>query len=496
MGATIQLLTLRPNLIDLFGFRQTQTAFTIREYMAGNWSIDTPMPSLGPPWTNPYEFPLFQGIAAILGNVSGLPADTAGRVTGLIFFLASGLLMAILVRRWFGVKASLIALIFFQGMPFALQWASSSLIEFAATAFVLGAIVAVDSHSKNRSRLLLLLATVLLTLGFTVKITTAVAWALVFLVAATGSTWRKIPTLRGVVTGVGPLAIALGAGLTWTRYADSVKEQNPIGFYLTSDALSAWNFGDLLQRTNLGQWEIILHRLPSLGASLLFFAVLLGIALWKMKLDPRVIALASVPIVAVLTFFNLYAVHSYYLIAVYPAYIAILGIGVAAISGLVSQRIASIFIAAVVGLLLVLLAWISSEGRYLASLIGVEGNFPEISRVIAESTPADAGVIVIGCDWDPTPLFYAERRGMTIPSWYQERVGAPNGIPVDWIGTDLKYLAFCTDDYQVGEGNPRAFLPDGTLFSEVAPGVFIIGAPAPWFERTFEPCRGNSRCPG
>ena len=126
MGAAFQLLTLRPNLIDLFGFRQTQTAFTIREYMAGNWSIDTPMPSLGPPWTNPYEFPLFQGIAAILGNVSGLPADTAGRVTGLVFFLASGLLMAILVRRWFGVRASLIALIFFQVTPFAVQWASSS----------------------------------------------------------------------------------------------------------------------------------------------------------------------------------------------------------------------------------------------------------------------------------------------------------------------------------------------------------------------------------
>jgi len=476
----VQLLVLRPNLVDLYAFRQTQTAFTIREYMAGNWSIDTPLPTLGPPWTNPYEFPLFQGIAAVIGQALGLSADTAGRVTGLLMFIGTGILLAVLIQRWFGAKASLIALILFQVTPFAAQWASASLIEFAATAFVLGAILAVDSYSRNKSWPLVLVATGLLALGFTVKVTTAVAWALVFLVAAIGVTWRKSPTWRSVATGVAPLTIALGVGFAWTRYADSIKEQNPIGTYLTSHALSEWNLGTVSQRMGFDQWDRIFERLPSLGASLWIFILLLGIALWKMRLDLRLIALASVPLIAVLTFFNLYVVHSYYLSAIYPAYIAILSIGVAAISGLVSQRIASIFIAGALSMLLVLLAWISTEGRYLASLIGVEGKFPEISRAIAESTPTDAGVIVIGCDWDPTPLFYAERRGMTLPTWYRD------GIPIDWIGTDLKYLSFCTEDFQVGEGNPRAFLPDGTLFSEVAPGIFIIGAPAPWFERTYE----------
>ncbi len=473
-------MVLRPNLVDLYAFRQTQTAFTIREYMAGNWSIDTPLPTLGPPWTIPFEFPLFQGIAAILGQALGLSADTAGRITGLLFFIGTGILLAVLIRRWFGAKASLIALILFQVTPFAAQWASASLIEFAATAFVLGAIVAVDTYSRNRRWPLLLIATGLLTLGFTVKLTTAVAWALVFLVAAIGVARRRSPTWRSVIAGAAPLAIAMGIGFAWTRFADLVKEQNPIGTYLTSDALRQWNFGTLLQRTNFDQWDRIFERLPSLGASLWIFIVLLGIALWRMKLDLRLITLASVPLIAVLTFFNLYVVHSYYLSAVYPAYIAILGIGVAAISGLVSQRIASILIAGALSLMLVLLAWISTEGRYLASLIGIEGKFPEISRAVAESTPSDAGVIVVGCDWDPTPLFYAERRGMTIPPWYHD------GIPIDWIGTDLKYLAFCTDDFQVGNGNPRDFLPDGTLLSEVTPGIFIIGAPAPWFGGTYK----------
>jgi hypothetical protein len=268
--------------------------------------------------------------------------------------------------------------------------------------------------------------------------------------------------------------------LAWTRYADSVKAQNPIGAYLTSSSLSEWNLGTLLQRTNLEQWDRILERLPSLGASLWIFVVLLGIALWKFKFNLRLVALASVPVIAVLTFFNLYVVHSYYLSAVYPAFVGILGIGVAAVSALVSQRVISLLIAGALSALLLILAWASTEGRSLAALIGVDGEFPAISQTIADSTPADAGVIVVGCDWDPTPLFYADRRGMTIPSWYRD------GIPSEWIGTELKYLVFCASDYQVGEGNPRSVLPDGTLFSEVAPGLFILGAPAPWFERTYQ----------
>lgn len=475
-----QLVVLRPNIVDLYAFRQTQTAFTIREYMAGNWSINTPLPTLGPPWTNPFEFPLFQGIAAVIGHALGLSADSAGRITGLLFFIGTGVLLAIIIRRWFGVRASLVTLVLFQATPFAAQWASASLIEFAAAAFVLGAVVAADSYSRSKSWALLIIATALLTLGFTVKITTALAWIVVFLVAAVGLTWRKAHFRHVAIVGIGPLIIALGAGLAWTRYADSVKEQNPIGVYFTSDALRQWNFGTLLQRANLDQWDRIFERLPSLGAGIWIFAVLLGIALWRMKLDLRLIALASVPLIAILTFFNLYVVHSYYLSAVYPAYVAVLGIGVAAISRMAFKRIISLSLAGFLSLLLILLAWTSTEGRALASLVRIDGKFPEISRAIADATPSDGGVIVIGCDWDPTPLFYAERRGMTLPSWYQD------GIPIDWIGTDLKYLAFCTDDFQVGEGNPRAFLPDGTLFSEVAPGIFIIGTPTPWFERTYE----------
>jgi hypothetical protein len=89
------MLTFRTNLLDLYSFRQTQTAFTIREFMMGNWSFSSPLPILGPPWAVPFEFPLFQAIAALNGNVFQLAADSAGRITGLAFFIVTGLLLAI-----------------------------------------------------------------------------------------------------------------------------------------------------------------------------------------------------------------------------------------------------------------------------------------------------------------------------------------------------------------------------------------------------------------
>jgi 4-amino-4-deoxy-L-arabinose transferase-like glycosyltransferase len=470
-GVIFQLVNLRLNLIDLFSFRQTHTAMSIGEFKNGNWSLATPFTSLGPTWQMAYEFPLFQSIAAIIGTVFRLDVDTAARISGLFSFVLAGVLLAVLIRRWFGSVAALVTLVFFQSMPFGVQWASSSLIEFTAISCVLGSILAVDIAYQKFNWTLLLVATILLGLASAVKGTTTVAWAIVFLIAGTGLMWRNRPQIKLVVTTSLSLLVGLGIGLIWTAYADMTKMENPVAKYLTSEALFQWTYGTLGQRTELGQWERIFERLPSLGASLWVFVVVLVIALWRLKFDLRLVALASVPVIAVITFFNLYVVHSYYLSAVYPAYVAILGIGVAAISRLVSHRNASLLVAGTLSVLLIILAWTSTEGRYLKSLIGVEGKFPEISRVIAESTPEDAGVIVVGCDWDPTPLFYAERRGMTIPSWYRD------GIPSEWIGTELKYLVFCGEDFSLVDGDPNTVLPTGSLIKADESGIYQVFGP-------------------
>ena len=359
-------------------------------------------------------------------------------------------------------------MVFFQFSPFSIQWSTASLIEFAATAFVLGAIVVIDSYSRNNSWALLCIATVLLTLGFMVKVTSAFAWALVFLVAALNLSRRSVPTWKPLMSGLVPLAIAMGATLAWTRWADSIKEQNPFSNYLTSSALREWNFGTLGQRLNIDQWNVIVERLPSLGAGLWVAVVLLIISLWRYKLDVHVVALASVPLIAFFVFFNLYYVHSYYLIAILPAYVALIGVGLTSIYEYLPNGIPAKVAIIAISIAMLILSWTSSEGSMLRTAITHRENVPDISEQIKKLVPPNSGVIIVGCDWNPTPLFYSNHRGLSLPDWVDDE------IPRNWIGGDLTYLAFCGANFSLSDGDPRAVLPAGTSFEKVTPGIYRI----------------------
>ena len=78
LGIAVQSSRLGNVLNEIHAFRLTQTAWTIREFMQGNWSVLSPLPIFGPPWNTPFEFPLFQGFAASLGNVISLQPDWRG----------------------------------------------------------------------------------------------------------------------------------------------------------------------------------------------------------------------------------------------------------------------------------------------------------------------------------------------------------------------------------------------------------------------------------
>jgi len=356
----------------------------------------------------------------------------------------------------------------FQLSPFGIQWSTASLIEFAATTFVLGAIVVIDSYSRNNSWALLSIATVLLTLGFLVKVTSAFAWSFVFLVAAFGLSGRSVPTWKPLLSGLASLVIAMGATLAWTRWSDSIKEQNPFASYLTSSALREWNFGTLGQRLNVDQWNIINERLPSLGAGLWVTFVLLMISLWRYKFDFRVIALASVPFIAFLVFFNLYYVHSYYLIAIFPAYVALIGIGLFAIYGYLPHRIPTKVVIIAISVTMLIFSWTSAEGSMLRTAIIQRQDMPEISQQISRLVPEDSGVIVVGCDWNSTPLFYSNRRGLSYPDWSDEE------IPRSWVGSELTYLAFCGANFSLSDGDPMTVLPAGSSFVKITPGIYRI----------------------
>jgi 4-amino-4-deoxy-L-arabinose transferase-like glycosyltransferase len=439
LGSLAHSIRLGNTLNEIHAWRQTQTAWTIREFMSGNWNISSPLPILGPPWNLPFELPLFQAFAAVIGKTLSLQPDLAARLAGLITFEISAILLTALLCRWFSRKTALIALILFQFLPFGIQWGPSSLIEFTAIGLSLGAIICADNFSRAKSPVAyVFLSTLLLSLAFMVKGTTAIAWSLVFIAAVLtprqtpSSTWRwKLPAATL------PLAVGLIAGLMWTQFADIEKAKNPIGAELGVAAIGEWYFGTLEQRLNPDNWIVILTRFPTLGFGLAGFIIILLLAGTAQRWNLRLLGLASVPFIAIGIFFNLYIFHDYYLCAVYPALVSLIAIAVVFVQNQIADSRARVGFISVATLGILAVAWATPEGAKLAETARNATDLPLISIVIQEHVPEGEAVLISGCDWDPTYLYYSERRGIMLPDWFQGE------IPFDWIGREFNYIAFC-----------------------------------------------------
>ena len=471
LGSLAHSIKLGNTLNEIHAFRQTQTAWTIREFMSGNWDILSPLPILGPPWNLPFEFPLFQAFAAVLGNAFSLQPDFVARLAGLITFQVSAILLTVLLSRWFSRKSALIALILFQFLPFGIQWGPSSLIEYTAIALLLGAVVCADNFSKGKSPVFyIFLSTLLLSLAFMVKGTTAIAWSLVFLAAiltplpTLPSTWRwKLPAATL------PLATGLVAGLLWTQFAEVERAKNPIAAELGAAALREWYFGTVEQRLNPDSWIIIFSRLPTLGFSLAGFIIILLLAGTAQRWSLRLLGLVSVPVIAIGVFFNLYIVHDYYLNAVYPALVSLIAIAVVFVQNRIADSRARIGFITVATVGILGISWTTPEGAKLAEIARNATYNPSISKIIQEEVPEGEAVLISGCDWDPTPLYYAERRGIMLPGWFQGE------IPLEWIGREFNYIAFCGGAGDPATGDPGTLIdPQTWTWVETSLGLYRI----------------------
>lgn len=222
-------------LLEKHSFRQTQTAFQARIFHEQGIDLAHPqVPVLGEPFEIPFEFPLFQAGASILMDL-GIDDDVAMRLTGLLCFLATALLLYGLVRHVAGRASALASLVAFTLSPFALAWSRTSMIEYLATAGAIGFTWSLIVWRESRRPVPYALAAGLV--GMLVKPTTAVFWILPALLyrpeSSVSDRRRQIVDLRTVAVVLVPLATAAA----WTRHADSVKAATRTTQWLTSGAL-------------------------------------------------------------------------------------------------------------------------------------------------------------------------------------------------------------------------------------------------------------------
>lgn len=253
--------TLHAPLLEGHAFRQTQTAWTAREFREEGIDFLHPkLPVFGAPFEAPFEFPLFQALATLPMDL-GVAEDTALRLTCLVCFVLTALLLWGLVRHVAGPASGVGAVVAFSFTPFALVWSRTSMIEYLATAGAVGFAYAVILWRDRRHHLFLVAALAAGLVGMLVKPTTAVFWILPALAyrprtRSGGSAPRRRVDPWIVVVVILPLL----AGALWTRHADAIKAASPVTEWLTGWNLRRWNFGWTRQRLDPEAWRVILQR--------------------------------------------------------------------------------------------------------------------------------------------------------------------------------------------------------------------------------------------
>ncbi len=458
LGTLIRIPQLGHTLAEAYAFRQTQTAFVAREYAQNGIDLlHTPLPVFGPGADVPMEFPLWQAIAALLMG-AGLPSDAAVRLLALVSFQACALLLAVLVHRWHGRAAAVVAVALLQFLPFGLLWGAASLIDFFSVALALLMVVGIDAWFRAGRVAWLVAGSIAAVAAFLVKVTTVPSWglllvvSLVLMVRARGwsGSWRRL-----AIGAVGPL-VGFAAALAWTVYADGVKRAEPLTGFLTSSALRGWNFGTLSQRLDADGYLTILERIAGeiAGPFLVGLLVALAAAVFQSRFDDRLRTAGwiAVAVSGPLVFFNLYVVHSYYLIAVYPAIVAAMAVGAVWLYRLLPVATWRKNVLAGLATLLLFGGTVLSDAGHADVGQWLSGNpRPALSSLLLDQTRPGDLVVMVGCDWDPTFLYYGERAGLMLrdadagDAWSRKDI------------RDYDYLVNC----QEGVIDPADYLPAG-----------------------------------
>lgn len=474
VGTLVRLPQLFYPATGPYAFRLAQTAMGVREFARHGVDLSTsPLPVFGVADNVPFEFPLFQAIARELMRL-GPDATEATRLAGLVSFQVVAVLWFVLLRRWVGPWVAVGAVVLLQFLPFGLLWGGAPLIDFFSVALGLGMVLALDSWMRGRAWPFLVVGAGLAWVLFLVKVTTVPASGILLLTAVVlvlvergwRVSWRRI--LAALAVGPG---LALVPLLLWTRHTDDVKAVSPATRFLTSGELTQWNFGTREQRTSSVIWSDLAQRvsneiagvgLLSLGVAILLVAVL-GEAHQRVVMAGLVVGVLA----PVLIFFNLYAVHTYYLTAVYPLLCAIPVLGVVTLA----ERFGSprvVLPATLAMAVLLLTTWALPLGRSDLSFLRHEAPIEPLSARLLQVTPPDSEIVLIGCDWNPQFLYEADRTGLMFRQQTPAQAWAENDID------DYGFIAKCNDKV-----DPVSFLPAGYGVRPTrAPDVYRIVQPA------------------
>jgi hypothetical protein len=435
-------------IIDMYGFRQAQTAITSYWFVAEGYKFDYITPVLGPPWSIPFEFPVYQYIVSFIHEISGLGLDQSGRFVNILFFYTStGMIFLVLRELKFSSTQSLVPVLLFLGSPFYLFWSRSFMIESTALAFGLGAILFLIKSIEEEKVGYICLATVLGVMSSLTKVTTygicLSFMSLVFLIllferykGRKKISYSKLFVFYALVTLI-PLVVAV----SWNHHADFLKSQNSLATFIISGNLSSWNFGTFETKLALKTWLAVLSRSDLIVGSIGF--IVIGFISLISRKACLISAAAFVSfLIGPVVFTNLYVVHEYYFYANGLFLLLFVSGGIIA---LLEYRH---FLASGCVMLLILS---TMQYKYYDNYPKWIKHSPHSSYVktglaINELTKESDVIIIYGSDWDSSIPYYSKRKAIMDRNMYAlDR----NEIhqPLEVIGSEnIGSVVFC--DYK------------------------------------------------
>ena len=417
------------SIFDAHGFRQAQTAISVYYTKWGSEFLSYETPVLGPPWSIPFEFPMFQSIVALVWRLLPLQLDQAGRLTAVAFFYATFPPLFILLRAVrIDVTTILVTVALFAVSPQYIFWSRTFMIESTALCLAvtyLMFVVLALNHIAYRGSTFWVLGTFSAIAGVLagmVKITTFVPFFLCASLLLSYSFWKRWGELRHRLSIVSflplcALLMPVFCVAKWTAYADSLKNGNPLGGILTSHMLRGWNFGTFQQRIAFGNYVHfagigIGSVLDDLAGSryLLLLSCVIALAMGGYTL--RFVAVCvTLYMSAIAIFFNLYFVHTYYSYANGIFIIAVVGIASGSLLNAGGWR-------SWAGVCVFVLAIGFSTVHYLHAYYRVQRanapGRPLLADILDRETKPTDVLLIYGLDWSAELPYQAHRRAIMI----------------------------------------------------------------------------------
>ena len=430
-AVTITLRYVSQPLLEAHPFRQTQTALTAYWLLHEGWHLAYQTPVAGYPWAIPFEFPIYQTLAALIVRLGGFPLDAVGRLLSFAFLIgcawpAVGITRRLALPR----EAVWVFCALLWSSPHYLFWGRSFLIETAALFFAFASIpYALDLLKASPAPSAVLLCAFFATLAGLQKVTTGVPVTIVlgciWLIGWVRREGLRLPSIRGIAAPVCAFGLPILVSAAWNVYADAVKAANPFGAQLTSSALSAWNWGTFQQRLALStHLDVFWTRMfvPNAGGPL-GVALLAGALAWPgiPRLRTHVSVALSMFVLPVLMFANLHNVHDYYQTSCLLFMIGAVALTVAVwVPSVIPHRPA----VPALTLMLVasnLMAFRVGYGQVMQMEFDVAHHRTlAVAKVLRDYTPSASGFVAFGFDWSSELTYYAQRKSFTVPGFFRE----------------------------------------------------------------------------